>query len=97
MINSNNYIYETTDINHVAYLVGVRGYDINEIHRNVDDHGRNIVSFVFHDSHSMVTADLYDYLSSEVAKFNHTKNELLSLIRQGKNISKEEFLEKANG
>lgn len=98
MIDTNSYIYEETDINHVAFLTSVKGYEINEIRREIDKKtGRDIVVFVFYDSHNMINADITDYLNSDVSRFIQARNTLLSLIRQSKTISKEEFLEKANG
>ena len=98
MINTRSYITEIQDINHVAYLTSVKGYEINEIRRGTDSKtGKEIMTFVFYDNHNLINLDLAEFISSDCSKFIQARNGLLSLIRQSKNISKEEFLEKANG
>jgi hypothetical protein len=98
MINTRSYITEIQDINHVAYLTAVKGYEINEIRRVADNKtGKEIMTFVFYDNHNLINFDLAEYLSSECAKFIQSRNSLLSLIRQSKSITREEFLDKANG
>ena len=98
MINTNSYICEIQDINHVAYLTSVKGYQINEIRRGTDSKtGKEIMTFVFYDNHNMINADLADFLNGECSRFIQSRNSILSLIRQSKMITKEEFLEKVNG
>jgi hypothetical protein len=98
MINTNSYICEIQDINHVAYLTSVKGYQINEIRRGTDSKtGKEIMTFVFYDNHNLINADLAEYFSGDCSKFIQARNGLLSLIRQSKSITREEFLDKANG
>lgn len=92
-----NYIYETTDINHVAYLSRICGYQIADIKTKINErNGKPILSFVFYESQFAINGALCDYQNGDVAKFNETRNSLLSLIRQSQNKSREEFLEEAN-
>ena len=97
MINANSYISEIQDINHVAYLISVKNYEIGEIRRKIDEKtGREITVFIFYDNHNMIQADIMDYMNSDCIRFIQARNSLLSLIRQSKSISKEEFIERAN-
>lgn len=94
---SKDYITETTDINHVAYLIAVGGYSIGDIHHKTNErNGRPILSFVFYENQSAIDGQIRDYINSDVSKFMRVKNELLSLIRQSSGKSREEFLEEAN-
>jgi len=93
----NSYIFETTDINHAAYLTSIKGYKINDIRRVTNEkNGKQVVSFVFYDNLNTINLDIAEFINGDVAKFNQCRNELLSLIRQTNQFSKEEFLDKAN-
>jgi hypothetical protein len=97
MINTNAYICEIQDINHVAYLTAVKGYSINEIRKTIDEKtGKEITIFVFYDNHNIINLDLCEYLSGECSKFINARNGILSLIRQSKSLTKEEFIARAN-
>jgi hypothetical protein len=97
MIDTNSYIHEETDINCVAFLTSVKGYKINEIRKKIDEKtGRDIVVFVFYDNHNIINADIIDFLNSDMSRFIQARNSLLSLIRQSKVITKDEFIERAN-
>lgn len=98
MINTNSYICEIQDINHVAFLTAVKGYEINEIRRIKDaKNGKEIMVFVFYDNHNMINYDLCEYINGSYSKLMQARSSLLSLIRQSKTMSKKEFLDKANG
>jgi uncharacterized protein YbcI len=57
-----NYIYETSDINHVAYLTRLCGYNIADIKTKTNErNGRPIVVFVFYESQAAIMASLCEY------------------------------------
>lgn len=97
MINTNSYIWETSDINYVAYLTAVCGYKVNKTRKETDKKtGKNITVFVFFDNHKMIEADVQDFINGDIFKFIQARNGLLSLIRQNKSLTSEEFIERAN-
>jgi len=94
----NDFIFSTTDINHVAYLVSVCGYKVDSIRSKINEkNGKKITVFIFYESEIGINASLCEYLSSDIAKFNQARSELLTLIRQSNQLSSEEILDKING
>jgi hypothetical protein len=97
-MNNSDYIWSTTDISQVAYLTRIGGYNIKDIHYKTNEkNGRTIIEFVFYDSHNLIQTSLCDYCNGDISKFNEGKDTLLSLVRQTNRLTKEEFLQRANG
>jgi hypothetical protein len=97
-MNSNDFIWKTTDINRVSYLRNVCGLKIYRIQYEKDERDKTIVSFIFYDSHQIIESYLKDYENgSEAYRFNEGRNSLLTLVRQTNRLSSEEMLVKANG
>lgn len=97
-MNSNDFIYETTDINRVAYLNRVCGINIDNLRfEKSEKNNKQIIVFVFYDSHQMIDSFLRDYENSDIARFNEGRNSLLSLTRQTNQLTKEEMVKLANG
>jgi len=69
---NNDYIWTTTDINHVAYLISVGGFKIQDFHKE-NKNGKEVVSFVFYESETTINNELRNYINSEIAKFNSIK------------------------
>jgi hypothetical protein len=67
MINTNSYICEIQDINHVAFLTAIKGYEINEVRKKIDEKtGKEITIFVFYDNRNVINLDLCEYLNAIV-------------------------------
>jgi len=97
-MNSNEYIYELTDINRVAYLTRICDIKIYNIRfEKSEKNNKTIIVFVFYDSHKIIESYLRDYENSESSKFIEGRNSLLSLTRQTNQLSKDEMLVKING
>jgi hypothetical protein len=97
-MNANDFGYETTDINRVAYLTRMCGFNIYNIRFEKNEkNNKPIIVFIFYDSHKMIESFLCDYENSESAKFIEGRNSLLSLTRQTNQITKEEMVRLANG
>lgn len=94
----NDYIWETTDINRVAYLSRVCSLNIDNIRFEKNErNNKQIVVFIFYDSHKIIDSYLRDYENSDISRFNEGRNSLLSLTRQTNQLSKEEMVKLANG
>lgn len=94
----NDFIWATSDINHVAYLTSLCGYEVKDIRSKINEkNGKQITVFVFYESQQVINAALCDYINGDISKFNQTRSELLTLIRQSNQLSSEEILDKING
>jgi len=92
-----DFIWETSDINYVSYLLTL-GYKISNIRNKMNETiNKNVVSFVFYENPNVINNMLKDYICSDIAKHVHYKNELTTLIRKTSSLTKEELLEKING
>jgi hypothetical protein len=97
-MNSNDFIYELTDINRVSYLTRICSLDIYRIRFEKNEkNNKPIIVFIFYDSHKLIESYLKDYENSDISKFMEGRNSLLSLTRQTNQFSKEEMVRLANG
>jgi hypothetical protein len=79
-MNSNDYMWETTNLDYVAYLQ-IQGFDIGST-GTIIKNGKKMVKFVFYDNCNAISKYITDYLNSDIGKFMQARNELLTLVRQ---------------
>jgi hypothetical protein len=79
-MNTNDYMWETTNLDYVAYLQ-TQGFDIGSTGIIIKN-GKKMISFTFYDNYDAISNYIRDYINSDICKFMQTRNELLTLVRQ---------------